>query len=91
MTITQFQFTFLDKDYTAEVEYFTPPTVVPYYKVNINDEKLISQFGMVHNFKESMVNGYPVLTPALDPQGRYHPYFWACLMVELYILLLNQE
>jgi hypothetical protein len=91
MKQTAFQFTFLDKKYSAEVEYFEPPTVMPYYKVNITDPELTAQFGTIHNFKEENRNGYIVLKPALEPQGKFHAYFWTCLMVEIYILLLNEK
>ena len=42
-------------------------------------------------FKEEIKNGWVVLTPALDPQGKYHAYFWTCLMTSIYILLLNNN
>jgi hypothetical protein len=90
MTITELSFNFMDKDYDAEVEYFEPPGMMPYYKVNITDPTLQNKFGMVHNFKEIIKNGYIVLEPALDPQGKYHAYFWTCLMESIYILLLNE-
>lgn len=90
MKQTHFEFDFLDKRYPAEVEYFEPPTVMPYYKVVIADPGLTGQFGAIHNFKEEAENGYIVLKPALEPQGKFHAYFWACLMVEIYILLLNE-
>jgi hypothetical protein len=89
MQKTHIEFSFLDKKYPGEVEYFEPPGVLPYYKVNIDDPELLKEFGMVHNFKETMKNGFMVLEPALEPQGKYHAYFWTCLMVEIYILLLN--
>ena len=91
MTKTEVPFNFMDKTYDAEVEYFEPPGVMPYYKVNISDPVLEDKFGMVHNFKEIRKNGWIVLEPALDPQGKYHSYFWTCLMESLYILLLNEE
>ncbi len=86
---TDVSFRFLDNVYAAEVEYFEPPGVMPYYKVNVSDPDLMEKFGMVHNFKETVRNGWIVLEPALDPQGRYHAYFWTCLMTSIYILLLN--
>jgi hypothetical protein len=89
MQKTQIEFRFLDKAYPGEVEYFEPPGVLPYYKVNIGDPELLKEFGMIHNFKETMKNGFMVLEPALEPQGKYHAYFWTCLMAEIYILLLN--
>jgi hypothetical protein len=89
MERTNISFTFLDKNYDAEVEYFEPPGVMPYYKVNITNPQLMEKFGMVHNFKETVRNGWIVLEPAIDPQGKYHAYFWTCLMTAIYILLLN--
>ena len=89
MERTNISFTFLDKNYDAEVEYFEPPGVMPYYKVNITNPQLMERFGMVHNFKETVRNGWIVLEPAIDPQGKYHAYFWTCLMTAIYILLLN--
>ena len=89
MERTNISFTFLDKKYDAEVEYFEPPGVMPYYKVNITNPQLMEKFGMVHNFKETVRNGWIVLEPAIDPQGKYHAYFWTCLMTAIYILLLN--
>jgi hypothetical protein len=89
MQKTNIEFSFMDKRYDAEVEFFEPPGVMPYYKVNITDPDLLSEFGMVHNFKEIKRNGWIVLEPALDPQGKYHAYFWSCLMTSIYILLLN--
>jgi len=89
MERTIISFTFLDKNYDAEVEYFEPPGVMPYYKVNITNPQLMERFGMVHNFKETVRNGWIVLEPAIDPQGKYHAYFWTCLMTAIYILLLN--
>ena len=89
MQKTNIAFTFMDKSYDAEVEYFEPPGVMPYYKVNISDPDLLNEFGMIHNFKEVKRNGWIVLEPALDPQGKYHAYFWACMMTSIYILLLN--
>jgi hypothetical protein len=89
MERTNISFTFLDKNYDAEVEYFEPPGVMPYYKVNITNPQLMERFGMVHNFKENVRNGWIVLEPAIDPQGKYHAYFWTCLMTAIYILLLN--
>lgn len=86
---TDITFRFLDKNYPAEVEYFEPPGVMPYYKVNITDPDLMEKFGTVHNFKETARNGWIVLEPALDPQGRYHACFWTCLITTIYILLLN--
>ena len=91
MTTTSVSFNFMDKIYNAEVEYFEPPGVMPYYKVNISDPQLVKQFGMIHNFKEEIKNGWVVLEPALDPQGKYHSYFWTCLMTSIYILLLNNN
>jgi hypothetical protein len=90
MKNTRIGFTFMDKAYDADVEYFEPPGVMPYYKVNISDPDLMKQFGMIHNFKEVERNGWIVLEPAIDPQGKYHAYFWACLMTSIYILLLNE-
>ena len=90
MEKTNMPFTFMDKSYEAEVEYFEPPDVMPYYKVNISDPDLLGEFGMIHNFKEVVRNGWIVLEPALDPQGKYHAYFWSCLMTSIYILLLNR-
>jgi len=89
MERTIISFTFLDKNYDAEVEYFEPPGVMPYYKVNITNPQIMERFGMVHNFKETVRNGWIVLEPAIDPQGKYHAYFWTCLMTAIYILLLN--
>ena len=91
MTTTQVIFRFLDKQYDSEVEYFEPPGVMPYYKVNISDPDLVKEFGMIHNFKEEIRNGWIVLEPAIDPQGKYHAYFWTCLMTAIYILLLNDQ
>jgi len=91
MTTTTVSFKFMDKTYDADVEYFEPPGVMPYYKVNISDPQLVKQFGMIHNFKEEIKNGWVVLEPALDPQGKYHAYFWTCLMTSIYILLLNNN
>jgi len=91
MTSTQVTFRFLDKQYDSEVEYFEPPGVMPYYKVNISDPDLVKEFGMIHNFKEEIRNGWIVLQPAIDPQGKYHSYFWTCLMTAIYILLLNDQ
>lgn len=91
MTTTSVSFSFMDKTYDADVEYFEPPGVMPYYKVNISDPLLVKQFGMIHNFKEEIKNGWVVLEPALDPQGKYHAYFWTCLMTSIYILLLNNN
>ena len=91
MTKTEITFNFLDKDYDAEVEYFEPPGVMPYYKVNISDLGLQKEFGAIHNFKEVRKNGWTVLEPAIDPQGKYHAYFWACLMTSIYIILLNDD
>ena len=91
MIATSISFSFMDKTYDADVEYFEPPGVMPYYKVNISDPQLIKQFGMIHNFKEEIKNGWIVLEPALDPQGKYHSYFWTCLMSSIYILLLNDN
>jgi hypothetical protein len=67
MTTTSVSFNFMDKIYDADVEYFEPPGVLPYYKVNITDPQLVKQFGMIHNFKEEIKNGWVVLEPALDP------------------------
>jgi len=64
---------------------------LPYYKVNISDPQLVKEFGMIHNFKEVIKNGWVVLEPAIDPQGRYHAYLWTCLMTSIYILLLNDN
>ncbi len=91
MKHTHFEFAFLDKKYPGEVEYFEPPTVMPYYMVTISDPGLTAQFGAIHNFKEEEEKGFIVLKPALEPQGKYHSYFWTCLMVEIYILLLNEQ
>jgi hypothetical protein len=91
MEKTKIAFEFLEQTYYADVEYFEPPGVMPYYKAEVSDEKLIQEFGMIHNFKEKMQNGYIVLEPAMEPQGKYHAYFWSCLMSEIYILLLNIE
>jgi hypothetical protein len=91
MTTTSVSFNFMDKTYDADVEYFEPPGVMPYYKVNISDPQLVKQFGMIHNFKEVIKNGWVVLEPALDPQGKYHAYFWTCLMTSIYFLLLNNN
>jgi hypothetical protein len=91
MIATSISFSFMDKTYDADVEYFEPPGVMPYYKVNISDPQLIKEFGMIHNFKEEIKNGWIVLEPALDPQGKYHSYFWTCLMTSIYILLLNDN
>ena len=91
MIKTSVSFSFLDKTYEAEVEYFEPPGVMPYYKVNITDAALVTQFGMIHNFKEVIKNGWVVLEPAIDPQGKYHAYFWTCLASSIYILLLNNN
>jgi hypothetical protein len=88
---TNIIFTYLDKHYDGEVEYFEPPGVMPYYKVNISDPDLTKEFGMIHNFKEELKNGWLVLEPAIDPQGKYHAYFWTCLMTAIYILLLNDQ
>ena len=91
MIKTIVSFSFLDKTYDAEVEYFEPPGVMPYYKVNISDGDLVKQFGMIHNFREVIKNGWVVLEPALDPQGKYYAYFWNCLASSIYILLLNNN
>lgn len=75
MTSTQVTFRFLDKQYDSEVEYFEPPGVMPYYKVNISDPDLVKEFGMIHNFKEEIRNGWIVLQPAIDPQGKHRKLF----------------
>ena len=79
----------MGKNYEADIEYFEPPTVMPYFKVIITDPNLVKEFGQIHNFKEERKNGWKVLTPAIDPQGKYHAYFWTCLMAAIYILLLD--
>jgi hypothetical protein len=88
---TTVEFEFLNKTYSAEIEYFEPPAVMPYFKANISDSGLVKEFGMIHNFKEEIVNGWVVLKPAIDPQGKYHAYFWTCIMTSIYILLLDKE
>jgi hypothetical protein len=91
MEKTMIEFEFLKKTYEAEIEYFEPPDVMPYFKANITDPELLSEFGMVHNFKEEIRNGWVVLKPAIDPQGKFHAYFWTCIMTSIYILLLNKS
>jgi hypothetical protein len=91
MEKTVVNFIFLDNQYDGEVEYFEPPGVMPYYKINISDPDLVKQFGMIHNFKEMVKNGWVVLEPAIEPQGKYHSYFWTCLMTAIYILLINDQ
>lgn len=86
---TEISFDFLDKSYFGAVQYFEPPGVMPYYKVNIEDANLQKEFGTIHNFKEKMINGWIVLEPAIEPQGKYHAYFSTCLMKSIYILLID--
>jgi hypothetical protein len=89
MEKTQVTFEFLKSEYEADIEYFEPPGVMPYFKAVISDAKLSSQFGSVHNFKEEVRNGWVILKPTIDPQGKFHAYFWTCIMASIYILLLD--
>ncbi len=91
LEMTTVEFEFLKKTYAADVEYFEPLTVMPYYKVTVQDTELQREFGMIHNFKVEIENNWVVLKPALEPQGKYHAYFWTCIMASLYILLLNKS
>ncbi len=88
MITTEVPFNFMDKTYDAEVEYFEPPGVMPYYKVNITDPNLQNKFGMVHNFKEVKKMGISFWNQPWNRRGKYHAYFWTCLMESIYILLL---